>query len=124
MSKILLSIKPEYVKKILDGVKKYEFRKRLAKDVTKIIIYSSSPEKRIVGEAEVVGTLELPVSGLWEITRKYAGIPRDRFFKYFEDSKNGYAYELGNVVVYEKPKTLEEYGISLAPQSFVYIAEE
>ena len=44
MSTILLSIKPEYAKKIIDGTKKYEFRKRLAKHpVTKIIIYSTFP---------------------------------------------------------------------------------
>ena len=33
MSKILISINPEYVDRILDGTKNYEYRKVLAKDV-------------------------------------------------------------------------------------------
>ena len=44
MSTILLSIKPEYVNKIIAGTKKYEFRKHLAQgDIQKIIIYSTAP---------------------------------------------------------------------------------
>ena len=46
MSKILLSIKPEYAHKILEGTKKYEFRKHLPKKkIEKIIIYSKKKLK-------------------------------------------------------------------------------
>ena len=46
MSTILLSIKPEYAKKIIDGTKKYEFRKRLAKHpVTKETLINVSLAK-------------------------------------------------------------------------------
>ena len=39
MSTILISIKPEYVEKIFDGSKKYEYRRRLAnKAVDKILV--------------------------------------------------------------------------------------
>ena len=51
MSTILMSIKPEYVNKIFDGTKRYEYRKKLCKQrIDKIIVYSSSPIKKIVGE--------------------------------------------------------------------------
>ena len=47
---VLLSIKPDYVEKILDGSKKYEFRKIIFNDnIQRIMIYSSSPVKKIVG---------------------------------------------------------------------------
>ena len=60
MSVILLSIKPEYCKKIFEGTKKYEFRKHLAQnDVEKIVVYSTAPEKKVVGEIEVIGTLSM-----------------------------------------------------------------
>ena len=55
MSVILLSIKPEYCKKIFDGTKKYEFRKHLAQNnVSKIIVYSTFPEMKVLGEVEVI----------------------------------------------------------------------
>lgn len=124
MSKILLSIKPEFVEKILDGTKRYEFRKRLAKDVAKIVVYSTAPIKLVVAEVDVIGTIECPKQELWDITHEYAGIDRTRFYEYFSDCKNACAYVLGNVVQYDTPKSLDEYGLSLAPQSFIYIVED
>ena len=45
MTSILLSIKPEYVEKIFNRTKKYEFRKRMPyKQVDKVIVYSNAPE--------------------------------------------------------------------------------
>lgn len=123
MSKILLSIKPEYVERILDGTKQYEFRKRLAKEVTKIVVYSTAPVKMVVAEVEVVGTIECTAQKLWNLTHEHAGIDRKRFYEYFCDCKNACAYVLGNVDKFDNPKSLEEYGLSLAPQSFIYIVE-
>lgn len=52
---MLLSIKPEYAKVILDGQKEYEFRKRRCKTgVNKIVFYSMAPESKVVSEAEIV----------------------------------------------------------------------
>ena len=55
MSKILLSINPEYVEKILLGQKKYEYRKvkPSRKDIDKMIIYSTAPVKMIVAEVYI-----------------------------------------------------------------------
>ena len=59
MSKILFSIKPEYVKDILSGRKKYEYRKIKPKNrVDAIIIYSSAPVMKIVAEVEVEEIIE------------------------------------------------------------------
>lgn len=42
--RVLLSIKPEFVKKIISGEKKYEFRRKIFKrDVKIVIIYASYP---------------------------------------------------------------------------------
>lgn len=124
MNTILLSIKPEYVKRIFDGTKKYEFRKRLAqKDVSKIVVYSTFPEMKIVGEVQVIGVLSMSKTQLWEMTKKEAGISRSKYRKYFEKSKKAYAYVLGKTKIYDIPKTLEEYGILQAPQSFIYVSE-
>lgn len=124
MSTILLSIKPEYANRILEGTKKYEFRKHLAQGkVQRILIYATSPEKRIVGEVDVVGTLTMKKTPLWEHTKTTAGISRKKFREYFEGCSVAHAYYLGKATRYDKPKKLTDYGILQAPQSFVYVEE-
>ena len=122
MSVILLSIKPEYCKKIFDGTKKYEFRKHLAQNnVSKIIVYSTFPEMKVLGEVEVKGTLSMKKTPLWEYTKKFAGISREKYRLYFKDSAEAHAYILGETILYDKPLTLETFGVKQAPQSFVYV---
>lgn len=125
MSKILLSINPEYVERILSGEKKYEYRRRLANDdVEAIIIYATSPIMRIVGEVEVDEKIEMPPSPLWEKTKKSSGISRKKYRDYFCGCKKAYAYKLGHVTGYENAKLLSEIGIEQAPQSFIYLTDE
>jgi predicted transcriptional regulator len=55
---ILISIRPEYVREIFEGRKLYEYRKRLPRrKVDKIIVYSTAPEMRVVGEVNVVDSV-------------------------------------------------------------------
>lgn len=122
MSAILLSIKPEYVEKIFNGTKQYEFRKHLAKEnISKIVIYSTFPEMKIVGEVQVKQTLKMAKTPLWDITKKKAGISRNKYRKYFEKSTIACAYVLGKAKEYAQPRVLQDYGLSQAPQSFVYL---
>lgn len=120
--KILISINPEHVKNIIKGIKKYEYRKIAAKqDISSIIIYETTPIKRVVAEAEIIDVLELQPEELWEQTKESSGISKEFFDKYFKNREIAYAYKLGEIKVYDEPKTLLEYGIKAAPQSFVYI---
>ena len=67
MKRVLLSINPEHVSNIISGRKKYEYRKIVAKqEVSSIYIYETTPVKRIVAEAEVLGVIKLPPNQLWE----------------------------------------------------------
>lgn len=125
MESILLSINPEYVERILAGTKKYEFRKRLTnRTINKILIYSTAPMMKVVGEVEIVKTISSSPSALWECTKKFAGISRDKYRQYFKGCKVAYAYQLGKVVQYDLPKELSEFGISFPPQSFIYLSAE
>ena len=93
MSTILLSIKPEYVEKIFNGTKRYEFRKHLAQNnISKIVVYSTFPEMKVVGEVQVKRTLKMANTPLWEITKKEAGISRNKYRRYFENSNVACAY--------------------------------
>lgn len=125
MRAILLSIKPEYVEKILAGSKIYEYRKRLAKtQSTTILIYSTSPVMKIVAKAEILGTICASPSALWEKTKGSGGITRRKYREYFYGCKTAYAYELGKICRFDPPKTLSDYNLVLAPQSFVYVELE
>ncbi|MDD2624855.1 MAG: ASCH domain-containing protein [Candidatus Riflebacteria bacterium] len=122
MKAILLSIKPEYVEKILDGTKKFEYRKRLAKAKSStILIYSTSPVMKVVGKAEITGTVSDNPSALWEKTKDNAGITKRKYGEYFQGCKSAYAYKLGQIEVFDVPKSLSDFNISLAPQSFTYV---
>ena len=122
MCTILLSIKPEYTNRILEGSKKYEFRRSVAKrKVDRILIYSTAPEMKVVAMVEVLGVVKDSPKKLWEKTRSHAGISRPKFMDYYANKSVAYAYQLGKLQKFETPKTLAEYGITAAPQSFVYI---
>lgn len=125
MASILLSIKPEYVERIFAGSKKYEFRKRLAsKPVERILIYSTAPTMRVVGEIQIAGTISASPTALWERTKRFAGISRDKYREYFKGCKTAYAYRLGDVTRYKTPKELSEFNVNLPPQSFMYLQGE
>jgi predicted transcriptional regulator len=52
--KILISIKPKFVEKILSGDKKYEYRtKRPKTNINTMLIYCTSPTMKIVAEASI-----------------------------------------------------------------------
>lgn len=120
--KILISINPEHVKNIISGKKKYEYRKIAAKqDISAIVIYETVPTKRVVAEAEILEVLELPPEELWQLTKEESGITKKFFDMYFDNKDIAYAYKLGEIVVYDQKKELKEFGLTFAPQSFVYI---
>lgn len=122
MRKIVISINPQHVQNILNGSKKFEYRTKAAKsDVKKIIIYETTPIKRIVAEVEIVEVLTMNPEDLWENTKEQSGITKSFFDAYFKGRKVAYAYKLGKVKQYEQPKTLKEFGLKCAPQSFVYV---
>lgn len=123
MCQMLLSINPKYVKMILSGEKKYEYRKFLCReDVNKIIIYETSPVKRIVAEAEIEKIIIDDVSKVWDRTKEYSGIDKDFYEIYYRGKKKAFAYQLKNVVSYEQPKLLADVGVKFAPQSYCYLS--
>lgn len=122
MSTMLLSIKLEYARVILENKKEYEFRKRRCKDgVNKIIFYATAPQSEVVGEAEIDGIIEGSPSKIWEIAKHAAGITRAKYRAYYHGYQKAVAYKLKNVVVYDPPKKLSDYGIDHIPQSFIYL---
>ena len=124
--KILLSIKPEFVKEIFEGNKKFEYRKSIFKrnDVNTVIVYSTKPVGRIVGEFSIEKILKSSPIQLWEATSEYSGITKSDFDKYINTRRIAYAYQIKNPVLYDNPIDPNSFSNRFfAPQSFKYIQE-
>ena len=123
-AKVLLSIKPEFVKLIASGVKRFEYRRVLYKrsDIKHIVVYASSPVCQIVGEIEVGDLLTDTPEALWGHTSAKAGISREFFFSYFADRAKAHAIEIKSFHPYPSPLRLaDKYPSIVPPQSFCYL---
>jgi len=122
--KALLSIKPEFVDKIFSGEKLFEYRKAIFKrpEVKSIVIYSTMPEGKIVGEFTIGNILAKHPDELWEETKEAAGINKEFFDEYFDKKDVAYAIQIENLIKYANPidPYEEERGFK-APQSFKYL---
>lgn len=121
--RILLSIHPKFVEKILTGEKRFEFRKSLpTKDVDSVVIYATKPVGKVVAEFKVKSIHSKSPEQLWLETQNYAGINEGFFFQYFKNREIAHAFEVGELMVFEQPKELKEFVSSgIPPQSFCYI---
>lgn len=122
--KVLLSIKPEFVEKILSGEKKYEFRKKLFKrqSVKTIVIYATMPIGKVVGEFDIDHVISDEPNLVWEKTKKYAGVSKSFYDEYFEEKSLAFAIAVGKVTLYDEPKSLNYFGKNIiAPQSYRYL---
>lgn len=123
MSKILMPINPIHVEKIMTGIKKYEYRKILPKkiNINTMLIYSTSPIKKVIGEAEILEIIVDNKEIVWNKTKDNSGINKEFYDKYYENNEQAVAYKLGKVKKYAPPKELKDYNINYYPQSFIYL---
>ena len=126
---VLLSIKPEYVKKIREGYKKYEFRrsifgKKRIVHIKNVYIYSSSPIKKIVARFIIDEIIEDHPEVLWERFKDLSGVKKRDFFNYFQNVDRGFAIKIKRIKFFNEP--IDPYSIFpdfVPPQSFRYFKE-
>lgn len=123
---IILSIKPKYSQEILLGTKRVELRRRFPTSVpsgTVMYIYSTSPERALVGSAEISDVLKTPVQDIWDDYSSVACIRKDDFDNYFSGLEQGFVLRLKNPRPLHRPIGLEELRERFdfePPQSFLY----
>ena len=121
---LLLSIKPNFVKSILDGEKKYEFRKRIfvRHGIQTVYIYSSRPVQRVVGAFEIGGITKDTPQELWSRFGESAGLKEEDFFDYFNNREIGYAIQIKNLTRFKIPVD-PKAGIEnfTPPQNYMYL---
>lgn len=127
---VLVSIRPFYASKILDGQKTVELRRKfpeIGAMGAMALIYSSSPVSAIVGCARIKDVLKLPVSRIWKEHGVAACISKDDFDTYFAGLKCGFAIILERVKLLKRQLNAidleDEFGI-VAPQSYRYVTGE
>jgi predicted transcriptional regulator len=121
MSTIMLSIKPQYMDKILDGSKKFEFRTLRYPLANEIIFYVTAPVGQVVAKAKVNGHLMGRADAVFDSTEGQAGMTREAYQKYYEGRGPVQAFWLGKVVRFPVPMSLADFGLSSPPQCFVWI---
>ncbi len=120
-----LPIKPVYAERLINGTKRFEFRRRpMSADVTHIVVYASSPYKRILGIVEVTSIERGSVRSVWNKTKECAGVSRAEYFDYFDGADFAYAIAIdpSKTVRFDRhisPSDVEENFV--VPQSFKYV---
>ena len=121
----LISIRPEFVCRIISGDKRYEYRKKIFKrPVERVFIYSSAPQKRIVGFFEWYGVIFGDVDKVWKETSKFAGISIKEYESYFNNSNYAYAIRLDLLHVFNEPVNPWEFQGFMPPQSYLYFGNK
>ena len=127
---VLVSIRPIYASKILDGQKTVELRRKFP-EVTIVgataLIYSSSPVSAIVGRARIKHVLKLPVSRIWKEHGAAACISKDDFEAYFAGRRHGFAIFFEAVQPLKKQLNAIDLDVQFGivpPQSYRYVTGE
>lgn len=116
---ILLSIHPQYMDAILQGHKRFEYRKTMPLDVKFIVFYVTSPVSRVVAVANVENIICERPQILWRKTRNASGISFSSFKKYFERTSRAIAAHLGTVRELKNPMRLgSKFLPKFPPQSY------
>ena len=122
---ILISIKPAYAEAILSGRKTVEFRKAsFPKRVGTMVLYATSPVKRIVGLAKVRAVVVLSPEGAWRRYRNCGAIDRRSFDTYYARSKKAVCLEIEKA--HRLDPAINPYRAVKAfraPQSFRYLPD-
>lgn len=109
-SDILMSIKPQYAQKILHGTKLVEIRKRFSDRWvgSRAVLYASSPQKALVGEATVRAVTSGAPKDVWEQFAAQIGCTGQEFEAYVGDASEIAAIELEDVIPYKEPVSLSQ----------------
>jgi predicted transcriptional regulator len=120
---VLLSIKPRFANAIMRGEKKVEFRRRLWKaNVDTVVVYASSPTKKVIGYFNVSFVDLGSPRGLWNRHGGVGSIALNEYLSYYAGTTSGVAVGVGKVHRLKGVGGLRAAtGLKRAPQSFAYL---
>lgn len=106
----------------MGGMKKVEFRKtNVPTSITHVVVYATSPEKKVVGYFSVDEVVKASPATLWERFGSAGMIDETPFFGYYAGQQYGLGILVGQVLELERPFTFTARNGDLSvPQSFSY----
>lgn len=123
MKAVLQSIRPKWTKLIFSGKKTKELRKSEPTKIElpfKVYVYETKPGAgAVIGEYTCEGT---ETSDWAEFFEKRSCVPLDDIKAYMGKGKIT-AWDISNVVLYDKPIPLSDFRLSRPPQSWCYVDE-
>lgn len=123
---LLLSVRPRFARGLLAGTKTAEVRRRFPEvhEGTTVIIYSSSPDKAILGTMRASRLVRSDKEEIWHQYSHAIGIGYAELTDYLEGAKSCSVLELDTPTLWRRPVGLAELrrhlGIEPA-QSFRYL---
>ncbi len=128
LKSLVLSIHSDYVKRILNGRKKYEFRGWIYRqEVEYIYIYSSNIDKKIVGRFKPTTILKGTPEEIWDKLKDESGLKKEEYFQYV----NTFNYKIINAIKISDLTILTEAITPSVlsndfkiPQRFRYLSED
>jgi len=121
-----MAVHPRFANLIIHGKKKVEFRKRsFSARVSHVVIYATSPIKKVLGFCEVSDIDEGTPNALWVKYGKISGIKKRECMTYYNTSRNAVAIKVKKAKKLDRPLDLRELGRSIKPpQSFMYLSNK
>lgn len=130
MNDILISIRPNFVEKILDGKKTVELRTRRAKLMpgTRMWIYSTLPQGEVCAFAHVEFVYTDSPDSIWDQYSEEIGITEDEFWNYVGSRDSVSIIKMASVDPVESGVTLQyiqkKLGSFSPPQFFMRLKND
>lgn len=147
MTRVMLSVRPEWVAKILNGEKTIEVRKTAPKCELPVDVYVYCTKGDYIGRIsnKYVGKVVAKFT-LREVTQYINGcnVSKDSGYMFGDAEREGvyeksclsesdidgycpdesfYAWHISDLAIFDEPKDLPEFGLKRAPQSWFYLKE-
>jgi predicted transcriptional regulator len=124
---LLLSVRPTFVRRILEGTKTVELR-RVRPNVAagqQVLIYSSSPTMALLASAVVERLETASPASLWNHVAHAAGVSRSEYDSYFRDAERAVGLWLTDVSAFKRAIPLNElrkrWPSFRPPQSYCFV---
>lgn len=127
---VLLSVRPRFAASLLDGSKTVEIRRGRAhlQPGATCLLYSSSPERALVGTVRVASTHVALPSVIWAQWGPATGLDRAEFDAYLSESNEATAIVVEGAQRFKTAIPLEELRDRqqgfVTPQSYRFVAEQ
>lgn len=130
MSKFLfISVNPEFSHKIISKEKTIELRKNRpnVKNGDHVLIYSTVPDKSILGFAKIKRIIELTPEEMWNKYNDKLGIDKKRFDQYYSGFSKSIGIEMSHICKLKREVSLDTirsfFPKFSPPQTYKYISK-